>query len=95
MKTIKDLHIGELIKKRLKEHKRSQSWLAHEIDYDDSHLRKMLKNKYIHNEILFKISLVLKEDFFAHYSEKLKIGKNIPDNQAKVSRKSGESFPTT
>ncbi|MDR2204742.1 MAG: hypothetical protein LBE36_01080 [Flavobacteriaceae bacterium] len=72
MKTIKDLHIGKLIKQKLREHKRSQSWLAYEIDYDKSNLRKTLENRYINIDLLFKISLVLKEDFFAHYSEKLK-----------------------
>ncbi|MDR2206670.1 MAG: hypothetical protein LBE36_11025 [Flavobacteriaceae bacterium] len=72
MKTIKNLHIGKLIKQRLREHKRSQAWLAHEIDYDNSNLHKILENRYINIDLLFKISLALKEDFFAYYSEKLK-----------------------
>ncbi|MDR2206213.1 MAG: hypothetical protein LBE36_08685 [Flavobacteriaceae bacterium] len=71
METFEDLHIGKLIKQRLKEFKRSQSWLANELDYDDSNLRKILKKKHIAYEMLFKISIVLKTDFFAFYSEKL------------------------
>lgn len=72
MEHIKGLHIGNLIKQRLKENKRSKSWLAQEIDYDDSSLRKALENKHIHYDLLYNISVVLSENFFEYYTEKVK-----------------------
>jgi len=69
-----DLHIsiGNLILQRLKEKKRSIAWLALEVGRDDSNLGKTLKNsRFIHVDLLFRISIVLEEDFFAYYSQQL------------------------
>ncbi|MDR1198329.1 MAG: XRE family transcriptional regulator [Prevotellaceae bacterium] len=68
-----EIHIGRLILQKLKEKERSITWLARKVNCDDSNLGRTLKNSHhIHSELLFRISLVLEEDFFAYYSEKLK-----------------------
>jgi len=67
------IHIGELILQKLKEKERSIAWLAHKVGCDDSNLSKILKNsRYIYDELLFRIAVALEEDFFAHYSRRLK-----------------------
>jgi hypothetical protein len=68
----RETHIGNLILQKLKEKKRSISWLAREVERDSSNLGKMLKEHYyIDTELLFSISVALEEDFFAYYSEEL------------------------
>jgi hypothetical protein len=63
------------------------AWLARQINYDADNLRKMLKNnRVIYPDLLFSISVVLDEDFFAVYSQKLKDIKNrriLPEKQVK------------
>lgn len=68
----KEIDIGELILQKLKENNRSIAWLAKKIGCDDSNLGKTLKNsRYIYTDLLFRISIALKEDFFVCYSQKL------------------------
>jgi hypothetical protein len=57
----------------LKEKGRSISWLAKQIDCNDSNLGKTLKNsQYIYFDLVYHISQVLEEDFFAYGSQILK-----------------------
>ena len=68
-----DTDIGKQILQTLKEKDRSIAWLAKRLDYDKSNLTKMLKNgKYIHYDLIYKISKALEEDFFVYGSQKLK-----------------------
>jgi plasmid maintenance system antidote protein VapI len=67
-----NLEIGELIFQKLKEKERTIVWLAKRVGCDDSNLGKMLKGtRYIHLDLLFRISSILEEDFFAFFSKKL------------------------
>jgi len=63
--------IGELIKQKLKDNDRHISWLAKKVNCDRSNLYKKLKNNNIEINLLFRISEILQEDFFAYYSEML------------------------
>jgi plasmid maintenance system antidote protein VapI len=68
-----EIHIGKLILQKLKDEERTIVWLAKKVHCNDSNLGRMLKNnQHIHAELLLRISIVLNEDFFVHYSEKLK-----------------------
>ena len=68
-----NIDLGNLIIKKLKEKQRSISWLAKQIGFDNSNLRKILKStRYLTPELIYSISEVLEEDFFACYSERLK-----------------------
>jgi hypothetical protein len=74
-----EIHIGKLILQKLKEKEHSVAWLARKVSCDSSNMRKILKNNYIHSELLFRISTVLDEDFFAYFSQKLnKINESKP-----------------
>jgi len=65
-----NIHIGNLIFRKLKEKERSVAWLARQVNCDDANLGRLLKsNHHIHSELLLRISIALGEDFFTHYSE--------------------------
>ena len=69
-----NFNICELIVEKLKEKDCSVAWLARQVGCDGSDLRKMLKtNFHIHSELLLRISIALEEDFFAYYSEIVKL----------------------
>jgi len=66
------IDIGELISQKLKEQNRNVLWLAKQVGCDNSNLGKMLRSeRYIYPDLLFRISIVLNEDFFAYYSKKI------------------------
>jgi len=68
-----DIDIGDLILQKLKEKERTIVWLAKKVGRDDSNLGKTLKNsKYIHFDLLLRISSALEEDFFAYGSQRVK-----------------------
>jgi hypothetical protein len=66
------IHFGHLIKQHLKAQDNSVSWLARLIEYDRSDLRKQLEHCDLHPELLTKISIAMKTDYFSLYSEFLK-----------------------
>ena len=63
--------IGELIKQKLKADDRSVAWLAQKVNCNSSNFRKKLKKNSMDVDLLFHISEILQEDFFACYSKKL------------------------
>lgn len=63
--------IGELIKKELKKQGRSVTWLAAELGYSRGHLYRLFAKNWIYTDLLYKISRMLKHDFFKYYSEEL------------------------
>ena len=68
---IPNVDMGAEIRKYLNEQKRTVTWLADEIDYDQSNLNKQMNNKHIHPVLLFKIAQALKTDLFGCYSRLL------------------------
>lgn len=63
-----EIHIGNLIKQKLRQQERSNAWLARKLFMDSSNVSKMLKRQYIDTDVLLRISIILEEDFFVHYS---------------------------
>ena len=72
-----EIPIGEIIKQKLTEHDRSISWLAKKVNLDSSNFLKKLNHNNIELELLFRISKILQEDFFAHCSQLFQ-GKKLP-----------------
>jgi plasmid maintenance system antidote protein VapI len=67
-----NIHINNMILTKLEEKERSIAWLARQVEYDSDNLRKILKNnREVYPSLLFRISSVLDEDFFAFYSQAL------------------------
>lgn len=66
-----EVHIGELIKKKLKEEERTVSWFARKLHCDRSNVYKIFKKTNIDIELLRKISVIFNHDFFKILSEKM------------------------
>ena len=64
-----EIHIGSLIKNKLKEDGRSASWLAKKINCERTNVYKIFKKPSIDTSLLLKITLALKTNFFVYYSE--------------------------
>ena len=65
---VPEIHIGNLIKQKLRQQERSNAWLARKLFMDSSNVSKMLKRQYIDTDVLLRISIILEEDFFVYYS---------------------------
>lgn len=65
MKT--EIHIGNLIKEKLKERDLTASWLARQVHCDCSNFNKMLRKSHLDTELLMRISCILNFDFFIVY----------------------------
>lgn len=61
--TMKDIHVGNMIKKELKKQGRSVNWLAKEIYCEKSNIYKMFNRKSIDLGQLMLISNVLQHNF--------------------------------
>jgi len=70
---MKEIHIGEIIKKKVAERALSINALAKAINCDRTNIYKIYKRKSIDIELLIRISEVLKYDFISEiYQQKEK-----------------------
>jgi hypothetical protein len=76
-----EIHIGELICRKLQEQARSKAWLAKQVHRNASSLCKILKHSHIDLELLLCISLILHYNFFDDCSKNFKA-----NNAAKQSK---------
>lgn len=65
------IHIGEVILKRMDELGMTRSELARRIGTSPQNLGKILKRRSVDTQRLLKLSKVLKQDFFQYYSLQL------------------------
>jgi len=76
------IHINHLILKKLEEKDRKIAWLAKQVGCSSNNLRRILKNnRDIYAGLIFHISEVLEEDFFACYSKELSERLNANKNK--------------
>ena len=66
-----DINIGLAVRQKMSEHGTTVAWLARKVGCDRGNLHKQLQKKHIYPELLLKISIALKTDFFACYSQHL------------------------
>jgi hypothetical protein len=67
-----EIHIGNLIREKMKENGQTASWLAQKMHCHPSNIQKIFLKHHIYTTTLLRISIILKYDFFAHYSDYLK-----------------------
>ena len=67
------VHIGEAIKSELLRQERSISWLARKLYCDRSNVYDIFKRRSIDTDLLLRISLVLKRNFFELYTSEFYI----------------------
>jgi hypothetical protein len=63
-----EIHIGALIRKKLKEDGHSVTWLARQINCDRTNLYLIFEKQHIDVELLIRFSKILHYNFFAQYS---------------------------
>ena len=63
------IDIGLAVRQRMNEQGASIAWLARQTNCDRSNLGKQLQNEHIYPELLLKISIALKTNFFECYSQ--------------------------
>lgn len=70
------IHIGELIRRELIKQHHSATWFAKEMAFSRTSIYKLFDKPSIDTDILIRISIVLKTDFFKVYSQELEKIKN-------------------
>jgi len=66
--TTPHIDIGLAVRQKMSEQGTTIAWLARQIDCDSSNLGKQLQKTHIYPELLLKISIALKTNFFEQYS---------------------------
>lgn len=67
------IHIGHLIKEELKKQERTISWFARKLYCDRSNVYDIFKRESVDTELLLRISLVLKRNFFLLYVDEFEL----------------------
>ena len=62
-------HIGKIIKAELVRQGRTITWLADEMNYSRQNIYKIFSRKWIHTDLLLKVSDILDHDFFKYFSD--------------------------
>ena len=81
MIAIMEKSIGDLIKEELEKQERSISWFARKLSCDRSNVYRLFQKESIDTTLLFRVSLLLKRDFFSYLSERLKEKMQSQDSQ--------------
>ena len=63
------IDIGNAVRQEMDEQDVTIAWLARRVNCDRSNLGKQLQNEHIYPELLLKISVALKTNFFEQYSQ--------------------------
>lgn len=74
-----EIHIGQLVRKRLDEEGHSVVWLARQLTCSRTNVYKIFEKPYLDTEMLGRISLVLHYDFFSLLSEEVRQKGNIKE----------------
>ena len=67
MYKIREIHIGKLIKAKMKEQGRTNVWLARQIPCSPNHLYKVYAKPSINTDLLKRISRILDYNFFEDF----------------------------
>lgn len=78
-----EIHIGQLVRKRLDENGHSVVWLARQLTCSRTNVYKIFEKSHLDTEMLCRISLVLHYDFFSLLSEDVREKGNINEPNKK------------
>lgn len=62
-----NVHIGKQIEQEVRRQRLSVQWLADQLCYERSNIYRIFRTKSIDTETLYKISILLKYNFFELY----------------------------
>jgi len=63
--------IGRIIEAELRRQERTVTWLSRKIHCDRRNVYDIFSRSFIDTDLLYRISVALKTDFFKYYSEAL------------------------
>ena len=63
------IDIGLAVRQKMNEHGTTIAWLARQVNCNRGNLYRQLHNEHIYPELLLKISVALKTNFFEHYAQ--------------------------
>ena len=63
------INIGSAIRQKMSEQGTTIAWLARQVNCDRSNLYRQLHNEHIYPELLLRISIALKTNFFELYTQ--------------------------
>lgn len=75
------MHIGEYIRRKLKEQGHTITWLANEYGCTRANIYKLLDKPTMDTGTLFRFSLILCFDFFKLYTEELERRRDLSVNE--------------
>lgn len=61
------IHIGKAIQAKLKEQGRTVKWMSEKLCYERTNVYSIFRRKSIDTDLLYRISIILKYDFFELY----------------------------
>lgn len=65
------MHIGHIIEEELRRQERSVTWLADKISCERTNVYSIFKRDSIDTQLLVRISLALRHNFFVYYLKEL------------------------
>lgn len=65
------IHIGKIIEEELRRQERTVTWLSRKIHCDRRNIYDIFSRTSIDTDLLYRLSLALRKDFFAHFSANL------------------------
>lgn len=71
------VHIGELIRLEMERQERTPAWLARKINCQRPNIYYIYRSGSINTDLLEKISIALKVDFFKYFSTELAKNKEV------------------
>ena len=77
------MHIGKLIKEKVKEQNKTSVWLAQQMSYSRTNIYKLYDKKSIDTDVLFRISAILDFDFFSLYTKHMQ-NRDCPMGQERM-----------
>ncbi len=72
-KTLISVHVGNEIKRVMKDQGRSVTWLSHQLYCDRTNIYKIFSKSSIDTTLLLRISIALNHNFFSYLNEYYKI----------------------
>jgi len=71
------VHIGKQIETELRRQERSVAWFARNLYCERTNVYDIFKRKSIDTELLLRISIILRHDFFRYYRDELSAGTTL------------------
>lgn len=66
-------HVGSLVRAELSRQNQTVTWLAQQLGIQRTNCYRILSAQSVHTALLERLSVTMKHDFFADYSQSVKL----------------------